>query len=132
MRSCGRTGRRRGRGRREARLRPGRPVRRWRYRRFEVVDRTADDWTLLRAGDLQIALVPAGQPVEPRATSLLFVVPNINRALRELTRAGVEINEYFPEHDLAQFKDPDGHLLGVVQQHTDTPAATAARAEPDK
>lgn len=89
---------------------------------FRVIDRTADDWTLLQAGDLQLALVPAGQPVHPRAASLLFVVPNINRALRELTRAGIEVTEFFPEHDLAQFKDPDGHRLGVVQERSAPPA----------
>lgn len=88
---------------------------------FRVVDRTADDWTLLQSEGVQIALVPAGQPVHPRATSLLFVVPNINRALRELTRAGIEITEFFGEHDLAQFKDPDGHRLGVVQQQSGKP-----------
>ena len=93
---------------------------------FSVVDRTTDDWTLLQAGDLQIALVPAGQPVHPRAASLLFVVPNINRALRELTRAGIEITEFFPEHDLAQFRDPDGHRLGVVQERSGQPAEPEA------
>jgi catechol 2,3-dioxygenase-like lactoylglutathione lyase family enzyme len=82
---------------------------------FQVVERTGDDWTLLRAGDFEIALVPAGQPVSPQATSLLFVVDNINRALRELTRAGVEISDYFPEQRLVQFRDPDGHLLAAIQ-----------------
>ncbi len=93
---------------------------------FAVLDRTSDNWTLLRAGDFQLALVPAGRPVSPQASSLLFVVPSINRALRELTRAGIEITQFFPEHNLAQFKDPDGHLLGVVEQQ----AAEAPHGKP--
>ena len=98
---------------------------------FRVVDRTTDDWTLLQAGDLQIALVPAGEPVHPRAASLLFVVPNINRALRELTRAGVSITEFFPEHDLAQFRDPDGHRLGVVQARSVQPEQEETASDGD-
>ena len=66
-----------------------------------------------------IGLVPGGGPQGMTSPVAYWHVPDIEAKLAEVTAAGAEVNE--PPHNVgggrlvASFTDPDGNVLGLVQ-----------------
>jgi uncharacterized protein len=66
-----------------------------------------------------IGLVPGGGPQEMSAPIAYWRVADINQKLAEVTDAGASVKE--PAHEVgngrlvATFTDPDGNVLGLVQ-----------------
>jgi predicted enzyme related to lactoylglutathione lyase len=66
-----------------------------------------------------IGLVPKGGPQSMTSPVAYWQVPNIEAKLAEVTAAGATVKE--PAHDVgggrlvATFSDPDGNVLGLVQ-----------------
>jgi predicted enzyme related to lactoylglutathione lyase len=71
------------------------------------------------AGGQHIGLVPGGGPQGMTAPVAYWRVPDIEAKLGEVTAAGATVNE--AAHDVgggrlvATFTDPDGNVLGLVQ-----------------
>ena len=71
------------------------------------------------AAGQQIGLVPGGGPQAMTSPVAYWRVPDIEAKLAEVTAAGAAVNE--PPRDVgggrlvATFTDPDGNVLGVVQ-----------------
>jgi predicted enzyme related to lactoylglutathione lyase len=71
------------------------------------------------AAGQQIGLVPGGGPQGMTSPLAYWRVPDIEAKLAEVTAAGAAVNE--PPRDVgggrlvASFTDPDGNVLGVVQ-----------------
>jgi predicted enzyme related to lactoylglutathione lyase len=67
----------------------------------------------------QIGLVPGGGPQGMTSPVAYWHVPDIEAKLAEVTAAGAAVNE--PAHDVgggrlvATFTDPDGNVLGLIQ-----------------
>ncbi len=71
------------------------------------------------AGGQHIGLVPNGGPQQLASPVAYWHVQDIEAKLAEVTAAGATVNE--PAHDVgggrlvASFADPDGNVLGLVQ-----------------
>src|SRR5256885_7192854 len=71
------------------------------------------------AGGQHIGLVPGGGPQGMTSPVAYWQVPDIEAKLAEVTAAGATVKE--PAHDVgagrlvATFTDPDGNVLGLVQ-----------------
>ncbi|TFC84406.1 glyoxalase [Cryobacterium sp. TMT1-21] len=69
----------------------------------------------------QIGLVPGGGPQGLTSPVAYWHVPDIEVKLAEVTKAGATVTE--PAHDVgagrlvATFSDPDGNVLGLIQDH---------------
>lgn len=67
----------------------------------------------------QIGLVPGGGPQGMTSPVAYWHVPDIEAKLAEVTAAGATVNE--PAHEVgggrlvATFADPDGNILGLIQ-----------------
>ena len=67
----------------------------------------------------QIGLVPGGEPQGMTSPVAYWHVPDIEAKLAEVTPAGATVKE--PAHDVgggrlvATFTDPDGNVLGLIQ-----------------
>jgi predicted enzyme related to lactoylglutathione lyase len=71
------------------------------------------------AGGQHIGLVPSGGPQSMASPVAYWAVPDIEAKLAEVTAAGATVKE--PPRDVgggrlvASFTDPDGNVLGLVQ-----------------
>ena len=71
------------------------------------------------AAGQQIGLVPGGGPQGMSSPVAYWHVPDIEAKLAEVTAAGAAVKE--PPHDVgggrlvASFADPDGNILGLIQ-----------------
>jgi len=71
------------------------------------------------AAGQQIGLVPSGGPQSPTSPVAYWHVPDIEAKLAEVTAAGATVKE--SPHDVgggrlvASFADPDGNVLGLIQ-----------------
>jgi predicted enzyme related to lactoylglutathione lyase len=78
-----------------------------------------DDYVGFEAEGQQIGLVPGGGPQGMTSPVTFWHVPDIEAKLAEVTAAGAAVKE--SPHDVgggrlvATFTDPDGNLLGLIQ-----------------
>jgi catechol 2,3-dioxygenase-like lactoylglutathione lyase family enzyme len=72
-------------------------------------------YAAINIGETPLTLVKANEVKPATYSPFNFYTPDINKAYEELKRNGVDVEEIVDYGDVLSFnfKDPDGHILGV-------------------